>query len=386
MVIYNARIVTLEGEDIPDGYIGFDDGKIALIGTMADAPRLIDGDYDARGGTVYPGFIDAHSHVGFCADGSGLSYADLNERTDPVTPQLRAIDGVNPLEKCFLEAAGAGVTAVVTGMGSANAIGGQMMTMKTKGVRRTADALVVKAPCAIKMAFGENPKRVYGTKEKTPETRMATAALIREALRKAQYVVNNPDLSENKYPDVKTRALIALLKREIPAHIHCHRADDILTAVRIAAEFNLDYTLIHATEGYLIAEELAKAGAACVIGPVISDRSKPELARSTVENAALLQKAGVPVAICTDHFEVPIQYLPLSAGIAISAGLPERQALLAITKNAAVIAGIGDRAGSLAPGKDADMVLFAKGVRFFDVTAKPELVVIDGVIAASGKL
>jgi imidazolonepropionase-like amidohydrolase len=399
MLIYNAKIVTCDEQNTvyDNGFIGFDGDRIALVGDMADCPPILaNEDFDAKSGTVYPGFIDIHCHLGLFGDSLGYEGWDANEITDPVTPQLCALDSVNPQDIGFAEAAQAGVTSVVTGVGSANAVGGQMIAMKTAG-SPVADRLVIRAPLAIKMALGENPKRCYGKESKTPQTRMATAALIREALTKAQRYADdkckaeqivtdnnskNGKPTENKVSpppfDAKCEALLPLLRGEIPAHIHCHRADDIATALRIVNEFGLKYVLVHATGGHEIADTLAAEHAPCVIGPVMLTRSKPELSHSKAQTAAILHKAGVRFAICTDHPEVPIEYLALSAGVCVRGGLPEAAALHAITDVAAKIAGIYDKVGSLSVGKDADITVFPAGSRFFDVTAVPDLVVIDG--------
>lgn len=388
MLIYNAKIVTMRGNDIEHGYIRTDGAKIAEICEMS---RLnitpSENDYNAEGMTVYPGFIDAHCHLGAFEDGIGFEGDDGNEETDPITPQLRAIDMINPADYCFTEAARGGVTTVLSGMGSANPIGGTFAALKTYGSKRI-DKLIIKAPAAMKFALGENPKTVYNEKNQSPNTRMATAALIREQLYKTKRYIEDKnaytesigtddELAPPDY-DIKCEALIPVLEGEIKAHFHCHRADDIFTAMRIAKEFKLDYVLIHATEGGLVADELAEEHSKCVIGPVFSDRCKPELKNQTIENGARLHNAGVEFAICTDHPENPIQYLPIAAGLAIRGGLDERTALEAITSRAAEICGISDRVGTLEVGKDADMVLY-KG-KFYDVTSVPQLVLVNGEI------
>lgn len=386
MLIYDANVYTMSDKGlILNGYVLVENGKIAKVGKMSELSEIPEGSIDGKGCNLYPGFIDCHSHMGMYEDGLGFEGADGNEITDPVTPQLRAVDAVNPDDYCFLEAARAGVTSVLTGVGSANPIGGEFMAMKTYGSSRI-DKRIIKSPVAIKFALGENPKKCYNDRDETPTTRLATAALIREQLYKAKRYMEdiiryNASLGtedEGTLPDydVKCEALIPLLKGKIKAHFHCHRADDIFTAVRIAEEFDLKYVLIHATEGGIIGNELKEIGCSCVIGPVISDRCKPELRRQTIENAAKLNSAGVPFAICTDHPETPIQYLPLSAGVCIKGGLDKYEALKAITINPAKIAGIDDRVGSIEEGKDADLVLMDR--EFYDVLAKPILVLGDG--------
>lgn len=387
MIIYNVKIVPVTGENIENGFIETEDGKIKSIGDMADIPRKPKkGDIDASGLTAYPAFIDAHCHIGVFANGYGFEGDDGNEETDPATPQLRAIDAVNPMDYCFTEAAKGGIGTVITGMGSANPIGGTFIAMKTWGSKRI-DRRVIKNPVAMKMALGENPKSVYHEKEETPTTRMATAAVIRENLFKAkrymeemaEYEKTKGTDDETSRPDydIKCEALIPVLNREIKVHFHCHRADDIFTAVRLAEEFSLDYVLIHATEGGLIADELDK-GTQCVIGPVFGDRCKPELMNADIANGKKLTDNGMEIAICTDHPENPIQYLPCMAGLAMRGGLTEKQALEAITINPARFCGIEDRVGSLETGKDADIVLFSG--TFHDISKTPEIVIMNGEV------
>lgn len=387
MIIYNAKIVPVTGKNIKKGFIETENGRIKSMGDMADMPRKPKkGDIDASGLTAYPAFIDAHCHIGVFANGYGFEGDDGNEETDPATPQLRAIDAVNPMDYCFTEAAKGGIGTVVTGMGSANPIGGTFIAMKTWGSKRI-DRRVIKNPVAMKMALGENPKSVYHEKEETPTTRMATAAVIRENLFKtkrymeemAEYEKTKGTDDETGRPDydIKCEALIPVLNREIKVHFHCHRADDIFTAVRIAEEFGLDYVLIHATEGGLIADELDK-GTQCVIGPVFGDRCKPELMNADIANGKKLTDNGMEIAICTDHPENPIQYLPSMAGLAMRGGLTEKQALEAITINPARFCGIEDRVGSLEVGKDADIVLFSG--TFHDISKTPEIVIMNGEV------
>ncbi|MBO5377610.1 MAG: amidohydrolase [Ruminiclostridium sp.] len=387
MIIYNVKIVPVTGENIENGFIETEDGKIKNLGNMTDMPRKAEsGDIDASGLTAYPAFIDAHCHIGVFANGYGFEGDDGNEETDPATPQLRAIDAVNPMDYCFTEAAKGGIGTVITGMGSANPIGGTFIAMKTWGSKRI-DRRVIKNPVAMKMALGENPKSVYHEKEETPTTRMATAAVIRENLFKAkrymeemaEYEKTKGTDDETSRPDydIKCEALIPVLNREIKVHFHCHRADDIFTAVRLAEEFSLDYVLIHATEGGLIADELDK-GTQCVIGPVFGDRCKPELMNADIANGKKLTDGGMEIAICTDHPENPIQYLPSMAGLAMRGGLTEKQALEAITINPARFCGIEDRVGSLETGKDADIVLFSG--TFHDISKTPEIVIMNGEV------
>ncbi len=364
MMIKNGTVLTMDGPPIADGFVAVENGKITAVGSAAQLPGHVSGPVlDAEGGYILPGFVDAHSHLGMYGNAQGFEGDDGNEATDPCTPQMRALDAVNPLDRCFEEARLAGVTTVITGPGSANPISGQLMAIKTVG--RWVDDMTVLAPAAMKLALGENPKVVYNERHETPTTRMATAAIIRENLRKAvEYAENlrraeeDEDADKPDY-DAKLEALLPVVTSALPVHFHAHRADDIATAVRIAKEFHLNYVIVHGTEGHLVADILAREGAAVITGPCLGDRSKPELAGMTLENPALLSRAGVKVAICTDHPETPIQYLPLCAAMAVKAGMDPMDALSAITKSAAEIAGIADRVGSLSVGKDADIVVMS---------------------------
>ena len=365
MLIINGTIHTMDGPVIKNGYVAVKGSKIARVGPMEDCPKSWEGEvFDAQGGHICPGFIDAHCHLGMFGDALGFESDDGNEETDPCTPHLRAIDGVNPLDRCFSEARAAGVTTVLTGPGSANPVSGQFAALKTDG--RWVDAMVVRAPAAMKLALGENPKQVYHDRDETPVTRMATAAIIRENLRKAVEYGEKMDRAaqdeETDPPDydAKLEALLPVVRGKLPVHIHAHRADDIATGVRIAREFGLRCVIVHGTEGHLIPDLLAREKIPVITGPALGDRSKPELANMTLENPALLRRAGVEVAICTDHPEVPVQYLPLCAALAVKGGLDPEEALAAITVTAAGIAGLGDVLGTLAPGREADVVVTSR--------------------------
>lgn len=362
MLIINGTVHTMDGPVIKNGYVAVKGSKIAQAGPMEDCPKSWEGEvFDAQGGHICPGFIDAHCHLGMFGDAVGFESDDGNEETDPCTPQLRAIDAINPLDRCFSEARAAGVTTVLTGPGSANPIAGQFAAVKTNG--RWVDAMIVKAPVSMKLALGENPKQVYHHRDETPVTRMATAAIIRENLRKAvEYgekmdrAARDEDTDPPDY-DAKLEALLPVVRGELPVHIHAHRADDIATGVRIAKEFGLRCVIVHGTESHLIPDLLAREKIPVITGPALGDRSKPELANMTLENPAILWKAGVRFAICTDHPEVPIQYLPLCAALAVKGGLDPEEALAAITVTAARIAGLDGALGSLAPGREADIVV-----------------------------
>lgn len=381
MRIIHAKIHTISGPVIEEGFVDTLLDKIVAVGPMAELPSVTAGEcINAQGAWLLPGFIDSHTHIGICEDSLGFEGDDINEQTDPCTPQLRALDAVNPLDFCFEEAVRAGVTTAVTGPGSANPIGGQLIAMKTFG--RFIDDMVIKAPVAMKFALGENPKSVYHEKNETPSTRMATAALIREQLAKAREYIEKKRRAQEEGElcefDAKLEALEPLFTNGLPMHIHAHRADDICTAMRIAEEFGLNYAVVHCTQGYQIADALARHHVAAMSGPLISERCKPELHGLTPAAPGLLHKAGVRVSIITDHPVIPVQYLPICAGLAVREGLPYEQALRAITLTPAEICGISHRVGSIEPGKDADFSLFACDP--LTIAAKPLLVVGGGAI------
>ncbi|HQH63429.1 MAG TPA: amidohydrolase family protein, partial [Clostridiales bacterium] len=292
MRIIHANILPMRGDAIEDGFIEFDE-RIVALGRFDGKPAP--GDIDARGATLLPGFIDAHTHLGMCEDSLGFEGDDVNEMTNPCTPNLRALDAVNVFDRCFTEALEAGVTTVATGPGSANPIAGQIAVISTNGSK--IDDMVLRAPCAMKFALGENPKTVYNEKKQTPTTRMATAAIIRENLEKAREYADGRKRRKDVPFDAKLEALSLVLKGKIGAHIHAHRTDDIFTAVRIAQEYGLCYSIVHCTQGHIIAEELGRIGVSAMSGPLLCDRSKPELKDSTPATPGVLQKAGVLTAI-----------------------------------------------------------------------------------------
>lgn len=392
MVITNVRIITMSGKDYENGYVRIENGVFAEIGDMADYIQPLDDIIDGSGTAMYPGFIDAHCHIGMWDDGLTFEGEDGNEDTDPSTPHLRAIDSINAMDGCFADAVRAGVTAVCTGVGSANPIGGSFVIMNTCGSKRV-DKLIIQSPCAIKFALGENPKNTYNDRDESPVTRMATAAIIREQLMKAKrYLADKQEyqrlkgtedeISEPDF-DIKCEALIPLFSEEnkLKAHFHCHRADDIFTAIRLSKEFNLDYVLIHCTDGAVIADELSEDAPAVVVGPLFGDRGKPELRNHDISTPAVLAKSGIKCAICTDHPETPIQYLPLTAALAVKGGLSEKEALRGITIYPAEILGIADRLGSIEIGKQADFSLFDGSP--LDLAASAQLTAIRGRIMYS---
>jgi imidazolonepropionase-like amidohydrolase len=367
LLIYNGRIITMTDIDYENGYILIDNGKIIAIGQdKKEVENMLKCDamqIDAKGGYILPGLIDAHCHVGMWEDAVGFEGDDGNESTDPVMPHLRAIDAIYHADRAFVEAYENGVTTVVTGPGSANVIGGQFAALKTYG--RYVDEMIIKHPVAMKVAFGENPKTIYNEKHQAPMTRMATAAILRESLFEAKEYkerlksfMSNPDEYEKPDFDFKKDALVQVLNKEIPLKAHVHRADDIMTAVRIAKEFDVNITLDHCTEGYLIKDVLAETGLSVIVGPLITDRSKIELKNQNIKTPGILSKLGIKVAIMTDHPCVPEQYLCLCAAIAAREGMDEKEAMKAITINAAEIIGINDRVGSIEIGKDADIVIY----------------------------
>ena len=363
MVIINAYIFPAVGQPIESGYLRFEE-KIMELGSMEQyVPVSGETVYDAENGWVLPGFVDIHTHLGLFGDGVGFEAEDCNEATSPVTPQIRVVDGINPMDRTFRETLEAGVTAVIVAPGSTNPIAGQAAAIRTNGIR--IDDMVIKAPCAMKFALGENPKSTYSDRDETPVTRMATAAIIREELFKAKEYLQkkvtaeaDPECDAPEY-DIKMEALAPLLRREIQAHFHAHRLDDIFTAIRISKEFDLNYVIVHGTEAYLAADILKEEGTRVVTGPNLLDRCKPELRNMTFAGPKVLTEAGVPCSICTDHPETPLKYLTICAAMAMKSGLSREEAIRAITIVPAQIAGLDDRIGSLETGKDADIVVMS---------------------------
>jgi len=353
MIIHGGLVFTMEYEQPIEADLRIKDGKIERIEDSI-TPEKNETVFDARGMRVYPGFIDAHSHIGIAQEKETIQGDITNEGTNPITPCLRAIDAINPMDSAFHNALAAGITGVMVGPGSANPIGGQFAFIKTSG--RCIDDMIVKAPAAIKIAFGENPMTNYGMNGNMPSTRMAIASLIREELFRARQYFAGEKIDSQK--DFTLECYRDLFEGRIPLKAHVHRTDDIFTAIRIAKEFGLGLTLDHCTEGHLIAEEIAQSGYPAIIGPTLASRSKDEVAQSDFKTPGIVQRAGVTVALTTDHPVSRIQHLPLCAGLAAHEGWDEWRALRAITIDAARICRVDDRLGSLAPGKDADIVIW----------------------------
>ena len=379
-----ARVVPVEGEPVDAGTVLLDAGKIVAVegrgfGVPDDAEVV-----DATGKWVLPGFIDAHAHVGLAEEAEGWAGRDVNEMTSPVTAYVRALDAINPADQGFRDAIEGGVLAVNVNPGSGNPIGGQTVAIRCWG--RTVDDMVLRSPAGLKSALGENPKRIYGEKRETPATRLGTAAVIRSALvdaanylAKQEFEKEKDQSSERSGPtprDLKLEALARVLRREIPWRQHCHRADDIATALRIAAEFGYDLVIDHGTEAYLLADQIAAAGIPVVTGPLITARSKVELRNRTLANPGRLAAAGITIAITTDHPVVPIHFLIHQVTLAVKEGLDPETALRSVTINPARIIGVADRLGSLTVGKDADLVIWSGDP--LDVMSRAELAYIGG--------
>lgn len=357
LLIKNGHIKPMVGQEIENGCVLIgDDGKILSVAPSIDLPEGA-AVIDAQGRLVTPGCVEAHCHIGLDNEAVGWEGKDYNETVDPVTPQMRAIDSIYPQDEAFSLALKGGVTTCCTGPGSANVLGGTFAAIKTYGNR--VDNMIVKEAVAMKCAFGENPKKCYGqASKKSPMTRMGVAATLREALFKAKRYKEDKEAGKNPAFDMKMEALIPVLEGKLPLKAHAHRADDILTSIRIAKEFGLGLTLDHCTDGACIADELAKEGYPAFVGPSLGAKSKIELSSKSFETAGILHKAGLKVSIITDSPVIPEQNLPMCAGLAAQGGLPMEEAWKAITINPAESLGIADRVGSLEPGKDGDVVIW----------------------------
>ena len=395
--LVNGRVLTMapvEGgnkktgkkQEYRNGFIGIEDGKIVQMGEMEELGKvpLKDGQtdvIDAGGRLIMPGIIEAHCHMGITEEKKGMEGDDCNENVQPITPYLRAIDAINSMDAAFDDAVRAGITSAMIGPGSSNVVGGQFAFVKTKG--RRIDDLVVLAPAAMKIAFGENPKVNFSGQGKMPVTRMAIAGMLREELFKAKQYIEKRKKAEKEgegfEEDFRYECWIPVFEGKIPLKAHVHRVDDIFTAIRIGKEFGLKMTLDHCSEGHLIAEELAKEGFPAIVGPDLSSRNKIEVQNVAFKTAGILSAAGVKVAVTTDHPVSLIQSLPICAGLCVKSGMDEDEALRAITIHAAQICNVADRVGSLEVGKDADIVIFDGNP--LEVSSEVFYTLIDGEIA-----
>lgn len=383
MYIVGGNIMTMTGEEIPEGVIRIQNGKIAAVGPKGKIPVAPeDGErvITVNNGLIMPGIMEAHCHMGITEEKKGMEGDDCNETVEPITPQLRAIDAINTMDAAFDDAVRAGITAAMIGPGSSNVVGGQFALLKTKG--RRVDDLIVKAPAAMKVAFGENPKVNYSGQNKSPSTRMAIAAMLRQELFDAVEYREKKEKAERDgeyfQKDFAKECWLPVLRREIPLKAHVHRVDDIFTAVRIAKEFHLRMTLDHCSEGHLIAEELAKEGFPAIVGPDLTSRSKIEVQNMDFKTAGILNRAGVMTAITTDHPVSQIQYLPICAGLAVKAGLPLEEGFKSITLYPAILCGVEERMGSLEVGKDADIAIFDGNP--MEIFTRTLYTIIDGTV------
>ena len=361
LTIVHGKIKTMSGAEYEDGFVQTDNGKITAVGNMDECPIKENdtGVINAKGNLVMPGIVEAHCHMGITEEKKGMEGDDCNENVNPITPTLRAIDAINPMDAAFDDAVRAGITSAMVGPGSSNVVGGQFAFIKTHG--RRMDDMIVKAPAAMKIAFGENPKVNFSGKNVSPATRMAIAAMLRHEIFDAKAYFDKRK-NEKCEEDFRYECWLPVLEGKIPLKAHVHRADDILTAIRIAKEYGLSMTLDHCSEGHLIAEEIKESGFPAIVGPDMASRNKIEVQNMAFKTAGILSKAGVKVAITTDHPVSMIQFLPICAGLAVKSGLDKEEGLRAITINPAQICGVADRVGSLEVGKDADMVIFTKAM------------------------
>lgn len=380
LLIKNGKILTMAGKTYESGEVLIKNGKIVYVGELADV-SLGEEDtvIDAFGLWVMPGIIEAHCHIGISEEKEGQEQDDSNETTLPLTPYIRALDAVNPMDAAFHNAIQAGITSVMVGPGSSNVVGGQFLFMKTHG--RVIDDMVIKEPAAMKVAFGENPKKAYKDLNTPPASRMTIAAMLREELFLAKQYQQKKEKSkaaEDFEEDFRLEAWLPVLKGEIPLKAHVHRADDILTAIRIAKEYHLKLTLDHCSEGHIIADEIQNSGYPAIIGPGMSCRNKLEIKNVDFKTPGVLAKKGVKVAITTDHPVTLIQYLPICAGLAAKKGLGVEEGLKAITINAAEICQVDNRVGSLEAGKDADIAIFTGNP--MEVFTHTVYTIIDGMV------
>ena len=354
--IVGARVVPVAGVPYEGGVVLVRGGRIEAAGPDVRVPE---GAERAAGKVVLPGLVDAHVHLGVHSEGDGWAGQDTNEMTDPVTPHVRALDAINPADLGFADAVAGGVLTVNVNPGSGNPIGGQSAAIRTAG--RTVDEMVLRAPAGMKSALGENPKQVYGERKQLPSTRLGTAAVIRDALVKtANYLAKRERGGDEPFErDLRWEALGLVLEGQIPWRQHCHRADDIATALRLAGEFGYRLVVDHGTEAALLADQLAERGVPVLIGPLLTSRSKVELRNRSLTNPARLAAAGVEIGIITDHPVVPVHLLHVQAALAVREGLDPADALRAVTLIPARVLGLDDRLGSIEPGKDATLCVWS---------------------------
>lgn len=380
LLIKNGKVFTMGKKNNFDGFVIIKKSKIFMVGEIDQLTNELEDQcnqvIDAKGGYILPGLIDPHCHVGMWENGIGFEGSDGNEMTDPVTPHMRAIDGIYYKDRSFEDARKAGITTLCIGPGSANVIGGMFSALKTSG--NSIEEMCLEEELAMKMALGENPKRVYNGQKKTPMTRMASAAIMRQALIQAREYKNREDKTK---VDLKMEALAKVFDGLL-VKIHAHREDDILTAIRIGKEFGLNFSIEHCTEGYLVKDILKKEKVPVIVGPLLSFRSKYELTNSMIENPGMLSEAGVKMAIMTDHHVIPIQYLTLCVGVAVKYGLDALEGLKAITINAAKLTGLDDKIGSLKKGKHADVAIFDGNP--LEIKTKVIATVINGKVVYEG--
>jgi len=373
LAICGGKVYSMDGAPLDRGCVLIDNGKVVAVGETLPIPEGCE-IFDATGKVVTPGLIDAHTHLGVYAEPTEWSAEDGNETSGPVTPAMDALDAINPADIAFDDALAGGVTTVMIAPGSANAVGGQCVVVKT--VRKpTVESMIVKRHAGLKIAFGENPRRVYGDKQKAPVTRMATAYLIRETLQKAREYLKKKG-SKEFVPDFGMDAVLRVLRHEMPLRAHAHRADDIMTALRIAREFDLEIIIDHCTEGHLIAGELSRRQARAAIGPQLITRAKMELKDKSYRTPAVLAAHGIQFALISDHPVVPNMFLSVYAGLAVRFGLAPLAALRAVTRDPAEMMGISDRLGMLAPGREADIIVW--NGEPLEMASRPEKIWVGG--------
>ena len=377
MLIINGKILTMEEKPIDNGFVRIKKNLIEETGEMSALKNTKNEKIlDVHGAWVMPGLIESHAHIGITEEKWGVIGDDSNEQTNPSTATLRAIDGINPMDPAFHDAIEAGITSVMAGPGSANVIGGQFVFMKTQG--RCIDNMIVKFPAALKVAFGENPKTTYGDQNVYPSTRMGIAAMLRNTLHQAVQYKKDKESGKITAEDFEMEPWIPVLNKEIPLKAHAHRADDILTVIRIAREFDVDITIDHGTESHLIVDEIKKSGFPVIAGTDLTSRSKLEVQYMDFKTSGILQEAGILFSITTDHPVALIQYLPLCAGLAVKNGLSMEAGLKALTIYPAQICRVDDKVGSLKKGKDADIAIFSGNP--MEIFTKTLYTIIDGEI------